>query len=129
VLRNVLNYLSGLIGGEHNAKRKIVYVRMLDGLINSLQHYPDPTARSIFAQEILVVIANGLIKFTEEEEFLVLVQLVDRVIPLVVEPKDDLARTLKIYLKNQNKYILILVGVMMSGVYKKQQIESLPSVK
>lgn len=129
MLRNVLNYLSGLIGGEHNAKRKIVYVRMLDGLINSLQHYPDPTARSIFAQEILVVIANGLIKFTEEEEFLVLVQLVDRVIPLVVEPKDDLARTLKIYLKNQNKYILILVGVMMSGVYKKQQIESLPSVK
>ena len=78
---------------------------------------------------MLVVIANSLIKFTEEEEFLVLVDLIDRLIPLVEQPKDDIAKTLKIYLKNQNKYILILLGVIMSGVYKKEQIESLPSVK
>lgn len=122
-------YLSALIGGEHNAKRKIVYIKMLEGLINSLKNYQDQTTRSIFSQEILVVIANSLIKFTEEEEFLVLVKIVDKVMPLVVDPKDDIAKTLKIYLKNQNKYILILLGVIMSGVYKKEQIESLPSVK
>ena len=32
---------------------------------------------------MLVVIANSLIKFTEEEEFLVLVDLIDQLIPLV----------------------------------------------
>jgi hypothetical protein len=92
---------------------------MLLGLISSLKAYPDETARSIYSQEILVVIANSLIKFTEEEEFLILINVIDQVIPLVVKPKDDIAKTLKIYLKNQNKYILILLGVIMSGVYGK----------
>ena len=88
-------------------------------MISSLKAYPDETARSIYSQEILVVIANSLIKFTEEEEFLILINVIDQVIPLVVKPKDDIAKTLKIYLKNQNKYILILLGVIMSGVYGK----------
>lgn len=92
---------------------------MLLGLISSLKAYPDEIARSIYSQEILVVIANSLIKFTEEEEFLILINVIDQVIPLVVKPKDDIAKTLKIYLKNQNKYILILLGVIMSGVYGK----------
>jgi hypothetical protein len=38
---------------------------------------------------------------------------------MVVQPRDDIAKVLKIYLKNQNKYILILVGIIISGVYKK----------
>lgn len=92
---------------------------MLLGLINSLKKYPDETIRSIFSQQILVVIANSLIKFTEEEQFLILINIIDQVIPMVVQPRDDIAKVLKIYLKNQNKYILILVGIIISGVYKK----------
>ena len=92
---------------------------MLLGLINSLKKYPDETIRSIFSQQILVVIANSLIKFTEEEQFLILIKIIDQVIPMVFQPKDDIAKVLKIYLKNQNKYILILVGIIISGVYKK----------
>jgi hypothetical protein len=67
----------------------------------------------------LVVLANSLIKFTEEEEFNILIHILDQILPMVIDPKDDVAKTLKIYLKNQNKYILIIFGIIISGIYKK----------
>jgi hypothetical protein len=51
-------------------------------------------------------------------------------LPLVVDPQDGVARILRLYLKNQNKYILTLVGLILSGIYNKREyIDTLPSVK
>ena len=54
--------------------------------------------------------------------------LLDKLLPLVKNPSDEVAKILKLYLKNQNKYVLIYVGVTLS-IYEKVHIESLPSVK
>jgi hypothetical protein len=48
-----------------------------------------------------------------------LVGTLDLICPLVTDPKDDIARAGKIYLKNQNKYIFILFATIISSVYKK----------
>ncbi len=74
-------------------------------------------------------IAISLIKFTEMEEFNILVEIIDSVVALITENKDDIAKALKLYLKNQNKYILILMGIILSRVYKEEHAKSLPSVK
>ena len=58
-----------------------------------------------------------------------LIGVVDKVCDLVSEPKDDVAKTLKLYLKNQNKYVLILMVVMMAKIYGKEDVQKLPSVK
>jgi hypothetical protein len=75
------------------------------------------------------MISNGLIKFTEEEEFNILIGIADTLVELITEPKDDIAKALKLYLKNTNKYILIMMGLIVSGVYRKEHVDSLPSVK
>lgn len=36
---------------------------------------------------------------------------------------------MKLYLKNTNKYILTIVGLVFSAVYKKEHVDALPSVK
>jgi hypothetical protein len=46
VIKELIVYLSSLIGGEHNAKKKIVYIRMLQGVISSLQHHSDVKAKN-----------------------------------------------------------------------------------
>lgn len=76
-----------------------------------------------------MTVSNSLIKFTEEEEFIVLVEIIDSLVGMVVEPKDDVAKSLKMYLKSQNKYILIMVGLILTGIYGKDQVDSLPSTK
>lgn len=75
------------------------------------------------------MISNGLIKFTEEEQFNILIGIVDSLVECITEPKDDIAKALKLYLKNTNKYILIMMGLIVSKVYKKEHVDSLPSVK
>jgi hypothetical protein len=128
-LKEVVEFLGGLVGGEHNAKRKIVYIRMLKGTVSSLQRQSNDKLRNILTQELLLVIANSLIKFTEEEEFGFLVPLVDSLVAMVDDPKDDIAKSLKLYLKNQNKFILVLFGLILCNVYKGEHVNTLPSVK
>lgn len=38
VVKDYVGFILGLMGGEHNSKRKIVYVRMLEGIVESLSH-------------------------------------------------------------------------------------------
>ena len=40
-LKEVITFISNLISGEHNAKRKIVYIRMLQGVMSSLKNLSD----------------------------------------------------------------------------------------
>lgn len=47
----------------------------------------------------------------------------------MTDPKDDIAKAGKIYLKNQNKYIFILFSTIVASVYRKEHAEKLPSVK
>ena len=61
----MVTFVTNLLGSEHNPKRKIVYIRMLQGLIKSIKKIGDEKLRSIFGQDIAVAIANSLIKFTE----------------------------------------------------------------
>ena len=48
---------------------------------------------------------------------------------MISDPKDDVAKAVKIYLKNANKYIFISAATIVSSLYRKEHIESLPSVK
>jgi len=41
---------------------------------------------------------------------------------LISNPKDDIAKAGKIYLKNQNKYIFTLFAIIVSSIYNKEQI-------
>lgn len=124
-----MNFISGLIGAEHNSKKKIVYVRMLQGIIESISKHNDSNVRNDLGQELLIVIINSLIKFTEEEEFNVLTGILDTILSFVTDPKEDVAKAAKLYIKNQNKYILILVGLILAKIYKKEHINIYPSLK
>lgn len=48
---------------------------------------------------------------------------------MISDPKDDIAKAVKIYLKNANKYIFISAAIIVSTIYRKEHIERLPSVK
>ena len=48
---------------------------------------------------------------------------------MVSDPKDDIAKSVKIYLKNANKYIFIAAAIIISAVYRKEHVDKLPSVK
>lgn len=80
VIRELISYLSALFGGEHTSKKKILYVRMLQGVVASLKDHADHNLRNLLYQEIIVMLANGLIKFTDEEEFNVLVEFIDSIV-------------------------------------------------
>ena len=58
-----------------------------------------------------------------------MIEVVDKICLLVDDPKDEVAKVLKLYLKNQNKYILTLMGLILSRIYNKDHIQQLPSVK
>lgn len=45
-------------------KKKVIYIKMLKGIIEALKD-GELKIRNIYAQEILVVLTNSLIKFTE----------------------------------------------------------------
>jgi UV DNA damage repair endonuclease len=75
------------------------------------------------------VLTNSLIKFTEEEEFNILMVVLDELCPLVTDPKDDIAKAGKLYLKNQNKYIFILFSTIVASLYRKEHVDQLASVK
>lgn len=65
VIKDFVAFILGMIGGEHNAKKKIVYVRMLEGILESLKQHPEEKVRNQYSQDILVSIVNSLVKFTE----------------------------------------------------------------
>lgn len=94
-----------------------------------MKNSKDEKVRNQFAQDILVVLTNSLVKFTEEEEFNLLAEILEVACPLVTEPRDDIAKAGKIYLKNQNKYIFILFANIIASVYRKEHVDTLPSVK
>lgn len=77
----------------------------------------------------MIVLINSLIKFTEEEEFNVLTGILDTILPFVTDPKEEVAKATKLYIKNQNKYILILIGLILAKIYKKEHINIYPSLK
>jgi hypothetical protein len=64
-IKDFVGFILGMIGGEHNAKKKIVYVRMLEGILSSLKNHQEEKVRNQFSQDILVSIVNSLVKFTE----------------------------------------------------------------
>jgi len=55
-------------------------------------------------------------------------ELLDRLLPFVKNPTDDIAKNLKTIIKSVNKNTLVYLGVTLS-VYNKEQIEDFPSVK
>jgi hypothetical protein len=40
---------------------------MLGGILETLKNYPEEQVRNVLAQDILVLLTNSLVKFTEEE--------------------------------------------------------------
>lgn len=128
-IKEFITFIAGMISNEQNVKRKVVYIRMLRGVIESLTNHIDEKVKNLYSQDILVVLSNSLIKFTEEEDFNILVGVIDTLCPLVTDPKDDIAKACKLYLKNQNKYIFILFSTIVASVYRKEHVDQLPSVK
>jgi hypothetical protein len=55
--------------------------------------------------------------------------VIETLCPLVTDPKDDIAKACKLYLKNNNKYIFILFSTIFASVYRKEHVDRLPSVK
>lgn len=128
-IKAFIAFLAGLISNEQNVKRKVIYIRMLKGVTEALARHPEEQVRNLYAQEVIVVLLNGLIKFTEEEEFNLLTGVFESLCPLVTDPKDDIAKAGKVYLKNNNKYIFILFSTVIASVYRKEHVDRLPSVK
>lgn len=54
--------------------------------------------------------------------------LLDKLLPLVKNPTDDIAKNMKTIIKSVNKNVLVYLAVTLS-VYSQDQIETLPSVK
>jgi hypothetical protein len=72
-IKDFVTFISGLISSEPNIKKKTIYIRMLKGIIETLKNHPDEKLRNTYAQDILVVLTNSLVKFTEEDEFNILI--------------------------------------------------------
>jgi hypothetical protein len=127
-IRDLTAFLGGLAAGEHNAKRKIVYIRMLQGLVEALSRLPQQQS-SPAAQELLLIVAHSLPKFSEEEEFNQLTAVLAPLLPLVKDASDQVARAVAPLLKSNNKFTLILATTVLAAVYKQPHITSLPAVR
>jgi hypothetical protein len=57
-----------------------------------------------------------------------LIDLLDKLLPLIKSPSDDIAKSLKTLIKSQNKNVLVYMSLTLS-VYSSDDIDSLPSVK
>lgn len=55
-------------------------------------------------------------------------ELLDRLLPLVKAPTDEVAKNMKTIIKSVNKNVLVYIGVTLA-IYNKEQIETFPSVK
>lgn len=58
-------FIRGLLSSEHNAKKKIIYLRMLEGFVVALKRY---NLSQKLVSEVLAAIASSWIKFVEESE-------------------------------------------------------------
>ena len=116
-LNDATRFVLSMLATEHNAKKKIVYVRMLEGPVASIAALKDAAVRNDLAEQVAVGIVNGLGKFTEAEDFIVVAKLLHQVLPLVDKPTDAVAKALKAHLKSQNKYTLILTYSAMGQLY------------
>ena len=65
VFAECFEFIKGLVSNEHNSKKKIIYFQMLNGLVRSASKYHKDTK---LPNQILVLVINSWIKFTEEEE-------------------------------------------------------------
>ncbi len=57
-----------------------------------------------------------------------MIDLLDKLLPLIKSPSDDIAKSLKTLIKSQNKNVLVYMSLTLS-VYSSDDIDSLPSVK
>lgn len=55
--------------------------------------------------------------------------MVEPLCPLVTNPKDDIAKAGRLYLKSPNKFIFKLYATIIATVYRPEHAEQLPSVK
>jgi hypothetical protein len=69
----------------------------------------------------MVIYAAAFARFVDDDEFVVVMELLDKLIPLVKQPTDDIAKNMKILAKNANKNILVYLAVTLS-IYNKEQI-------
>lgn len=59
---SAFEFIKGLLNGEHNSKKKIVYFKMLEGFIFSLKEY---SISQKYVSETVVLVANSWGKFIE----------------------------------------------------------------
>lgn len=76
----------------------------------------------------MLIYVNSYNKFSEDDQAAILIELLDKLLPLVKTPSDDIAKSLKIIMKSQNKNVLIYMVLTLS-IYSADDIDSLPSVK
>lgn len=75
-----------------------------------------------------MIYVNSFSKFGEDDEAVALIDLLDKLLPLIKSPSDDIAKSLKTLIKSQNKNVLVYMSLTLS-VYSSDDIDSLPSVK
>ncbi len=51
-----------------------------------------------------------------------MLELLSKILPLVKDPTDEIAKNMKILMKNQNKNVLLYFALTLS-VYKKEHIQ------
>lgn len=78
---------------------------------------------------MVLIVAQSLPKFSEEEEFNQLTALLAPLLPLLNDVSDQVARAVAPLFKSNNKYTLILATTLLAALYKKNHITSLPAVK
>ena len=64
-LNDAVRFILSLLGSENNAKKKVVYVKMLQGSVSSLKEIADIAIRNELSEKIIAGVASGLAKFTE----------------------------------------------------------------
>jgi hypothetical protein len=62
---------------------------------------------------------NSWVKFVEEEEAKIVLNFLETILPLITEANEEIAIACKASLKSQNKFILLLLNILLSEVYKK----------
>lgn len=73
-------FIKGLLNSEHNAKKKIVYLRMLEGFAISLKKY---NLSQKLVGDVITAVANSWVKFVEESEANYVFEILTLLLPLI----------------------------------------------
>ena len=100
---------------------------MLDGLVDAQRKFKHPQK---IANEIVACVALSWAKFTDEAEAIFVLDILNKLLPLISEPGPEIADICKQSLKSQNRYTLICMSLTLSFCYKKpEHIDQFASVK